>query len=313
MRYSRYIITAILFFMGFLSVFSQRNVKSGGKTVRQQKCSPIKSTELKSLRTKFYIAPRAYYGTFEGTYSIELQPSDNGKYTLSCNNETAVVSGDILTKVQEIIKKYDLEKKNGLYSVTAGLPPECQPMHFTAEYVSGEKLNFTYDNNPYSEWTCLLFRLFRNELIAQGNTKYIAPKEEFEVHRLSLEYSAGDGILYTYDNIFTEDDVENLYFDVFDRKNNKDIKEVSVPVPANYYKGINELVEKLELYWLEKFGTATDTPDPKSHRYLCIQANNANGQNLFKLIYVDDDMTDDVKAIQKTLLEYMNKPFDKKK
>lgn len=313
MRHTKYIITAILFFMGFLNVFSQRDIACGGKTVKQTKCSPIKSNELKSLKTKFYIAPRAYYGTFEGSYSIEMSPSDNGKYTLSCNEERAVVSGDILKKVQEIIKKYDLEKNNGLYSVTAGLPPECQPMYFTAEYVSGEKLSFTHDNNPFSEWTCLLFRLFRNELIAQGNTKYVAPKGEFEVHRLALEYSDGDGILYTYDNIFTADDVENLYFDTFNRNTNKDIKEVSVPVPANYYKGINELVEKLELHWLEKYNIKTDAPDPKSHRYLCIHANNADGQNLFKLVYVDDEMTDDVKAIKKTMLEYMNQPFDKKK
>lgn len=68
----------------------------------------------------------------------------------------------LLKKLQAIIDKYDLAKKNGIYQVTAGLPVEYQPCDFTAGYASGEILHFTMDNDPDAQWAKDIYQLFVN-------------------------------------------------------------------------------------------------------------------------------------------------------
>lgn len=314
MKFTRFVTIAILFFMGFLNVFSQRKPPvSGGRTYKHTKRPPIKSTELKSVRTSFFIIPIAYNNAFQGHYSLEAKLTDDGKCMLSCNNEKALVSADILTSIQDIIKTNNLEKNNGLYNVTAGLPPECQPMNFTAVYKSDEQLSFTENNNPNCKWTFELFKLFRKKLIASGNTKYVIPLEQRCIDRLTLEYSEGDGIVHMYGNIIMGDDTVNLYREVFEAGTNKVISDDKVPVPENHYKGINELTEELELPLIANYKYSMDPPDATKHRFCYIYANDAESHNLFSSLYLDDEMTDEVIHILHRLAEYMDKPFDKKK
>ena len=57
-----------------------------------------------------------------------------------------------LVQLQNVIDAYRLVELNGVYRVTAGLAPEYQECCVFVEYESGEKLNFTVNNDPEAEW-----------------------------------------------------------------------------------------------------------------------------------------------------------------
>lgn len=305
---------AMLFsFLGIAESCSQNTPVSGGRTERHEKRAPIKSNDLKELNTSFYIRPRAYMSKFADFYDIKFKPIENNKFKLSCNDNSVVVGADVAKGIQAIIKEYNLESKNGLYSVTAGLPPEYQGMNFKAVYASDEKLSFTENNNPDSAWRIMLFRYVRETLIAHGDTTYVIKDDGQKIERMNLEYSAGDGILYTYDNITAEDGNEHIYREVWDKNADKLVSEVSIPIPAGYYDGMNKLVEELGLAWVANDMRYNQKTDVTKESYCYFYAGNSDFNNLFSSTYRGEEMTDNIKSLISQLRKYMDKPFDEKK
>lgn len=314
MRRINLALTMLLGFIGLTKSCSQNTPPvSGGHKEYRDECAPIKSNELKGLRTSLFIDPRLYNGKFTGNYTITLKKVEDGKFALSCNDQSVEVGNDVANDIQGIIKKYRLEGLNGLYSVTAGLPPEFQPMNFSAEYASGEKLTFTKNNDPQSNWGMTLFRYVRDVLIAHGDTTYAVKDDEQKIDRLKLEYSAGDGILYLYDNIYDENDKECIYREVWDKNTDKLISEVSVPVPADYYDGLSKLVEKLGVAWIANYMSYNFKPNPKEESYCHIYAGQADSYPLFMSSYRGKEMDGEISSIISQLREYMDKPFEKSK
>ena len=74
-----------------------------------------------------------------------------------------------LLALQKIIEAHDLVQKNGIYKVTAGLPPEYQPCELTVRYASGEVLTFTEKNDPAAEWSKAVHAAFAERFAAQGS------------------------------------------------------------------------------------------------------------------------------------------------
>lgn len=308
---TRYTII-ILSSMFFLNLFSKcKNssdiTMSGGHTESREICVPIKSTNLKSLDTYFYISPLAYNGMFEGSYTIKLQPAENGKYTLSCDNETITIEADEVKGIQEIIKRYDLESLNGLTSITAGLPPECQPMSFKAVYASNEKISFRVNNNSSAEWQISMFRYVRSLLLAHGNTKYAVDKETTKITRLILEYSNGDGVVHKYGNIEI-DGKTKLYRKTYDRVAKKTLVDDIVDIPANHYEGLSTIVDSLGLQWLMNNFVPNNEPDPTKSRYIHIYVDK-DFDPLFSSTYIDNRITEEVQAMANCIQEYVDKPF----
>lgn len=283
----------------------------GGRTERREVCAPIKSEELKHLRFGFYISPRAYNGKFEGQYYVEVHPSENGKYTLTCNKHTVEVGYDVVKGFQKMIKDYKLEDFNGLYSVTAGLPSEFQPVDFVADYASGENLRFTCNNNPHSECNIMFFRYIRDVLIANGDTTYVVPKDEHRIERLKMEYSEGDGILYSYGSIIMGDDSVKLYRKIYDKPNNKLMSEERIPFPEGYKTRLNDLVEDLGVEWIANQMDYREKPDYTKDPYCYISANDENDNTLFLSTYRGNEIEGPTATIIKKLKAYMDKPFGK--
>ena len=75
----------------------------------------------------------------------------------------------LLRKLQNVIDKYELVKRNGTYHVTAGLPAEFQPCNFETVYASGEVLRFTIDSEPDAEWAKEIYLIFATWFAQKGN------------------------------------------------------------------------------------------------------------------------------------------------
>ena len=102
-----------------------------------------------------------------GVYSFELLQNDETQWVLTVNGTqdgTTVVREEVAADAQALIRQYDLAEQNGVYDVTAGLPPEYMPCAVSAVYASGEELQFTYDGDPETEWYAAFRDLFLQAL-----------------------------------------------------------------------------------------------------------------------------------------------------
>lgn len=309
----RILFTILFLTMGFFNLFAQskKHDARGGQHIRRyEKREPVKSTELKSLSTSFYIAPLAYGSAFKGHYAIELLPADNERFTLSCNNETIMVGNEVADDIQNIIAKYKLMENNGVTDITAGLPPEYQPMHFKATYASGEDIAYCINNNPMNMWQIELFRYVREQMLSHGNRAFATPAEFPQIERITLKYSDGDGIVHWYDNI-RHDDGQMLMRIVYEQKTNNEISDGTVAIPDEYYTGINTLVDSQNLHW-EANHKQESKIDAASHRYVYLYANGKDSKYIFSAMFVDEELTERIKTALCSLREYMDKPFDNK-
>lgn len=286
----------------------------GGKTEHVEEKAPIKSTELKSLSVNMFISPRSYsLIKFNDFYTIKLTPEAGGKFKLSCNDNSVMIGNDEVKGLQDIIKTYELEAKNGLYSVTAGLPPEHQPLNFKAVYASGEELKFTVNNSPYAEWEIMLFRYVRDVFVAHGDKNYIVDDDKEKLGSFSFEFSDGDGLWYSYCVALDENDDKNLMKMVYDKKTDECVEEVLIPVPKDYIENMNALIDKIGLAWIANEMRFKNKPDVTKQCYYEFKAMNADDQHLFFTAYRKENMTDNVKSVLSQIREYIEKPFKQKK
>ncbi|MBQ4288849.1 MAG: hypothetical protein II749_02685 [Clostridia bacterium] len=135
--------------------------QTGGVTDRTDKNAPkeIASKDIEEFFLYFYLENHDDSDYEDGFYSFSIKKNDKDEFVLTSNELrlNTPVGQDVLIKLQDIIDESSLVKKNGIYRVTAGLPPEYQPCTLTVTYSSGEKLTFTEDNDPWAGWTQEMF------------------------------------------------------------------------------------------------------------------------------------------------------------
>jgi len=158
----------------------------------------IESKELTSFETDFCLETR--WNSEEGIFfDFAVKEDGSGDLTaaekilgISCPADSSLMGG-----LQDIIERYDLASRNGIYETNFSLAPEYQKCSLTASYASGESLAFTDLNDPYAEWAEEVYDLFAAYFAEHGDESLYPAKEESLIKRIRLEYTA-DGKTYSY-------------------------------------------------------------------------------------------------------------------
>ena len=157
----------------------------GGTTDKTDYKAPktIVSKDLTSFYAHFYLRGEWSPGKGDRFYTVEVRNNEQGALTAtvwtdSLDDARVSLPADetLLTKLQSIIDERRLAANNGVYRVTAGLPPEFQKCHFNANYASGEKIEFTENNNPDAEWTRETYLAFAEWFAEKGDESLLPPK-----------------------------------------------------------------------------------------------------------------------------------------
>jgi hypothetical protein len=151
----------------------------GGTTDRTDHKAPkvINSREITSLSVHFSLVGEWQSGRDIVECELVIKPNESGivtvtEPTLSISYE---VDKELLDKVQDIIDKEGLARKNGIYKVTAGLPPEFQPCYLIVDYASGERLSFTENNEPEAAWAKQMYLLAADWFAQKGSPAMLPP------------------------------------------------------------------------------------------------------------------------------------------
>lgn len=204
----------------------------------------INSKEIKELNTYFYLDDYLN-NNYTGFYEIDIK-ENNGEFILK-ESKTFKIEENIckeeVAKFQEIIDKYELVKANGYDKVTAGLPPEYQPMALSVKYVSNESLYFRENNNPDSEWTMQFVKCTKDIFISHGHEEL---KEPVKVISNFIVNFTNEGSRYHY--FFLIDQNEELKLARSVIQNNVVIEDKIINVPENFNELIHELIDKCDLY-----------------------------------------------------------------
>ncbi len=238
------------------AITEEEDVICGGTTNKTDYDAPkeIKSDNLVRLSMGFYHEDK--YDKSNGRYYIfVLEPDADGKLILkdSYVGEGFEVSESVLDGAQEIIKKYDLAKANGVNKITAGLPPEYEECDFIAEYDSGERISFAENSDPSSEWGNEFIEYFADIFAENGDEKYLTPQIEGVITCFNLEIQK-DNIIYQY---YTEGE-NNIYRCIFDQNKEEVIDETTVEVDPEYYDGILSIVSDKEIRDFENMDSSFD-------------------------------------------------------
>ena len=160
----------------------------GGTTDKTDRNAPkiIESKDLTSFYAHFYLNGEWSPGRENRFYTFEVKKDGQGAWTATAQTDTvagAAVSvpadEELLAELRSIIDAHKLAAKNGVYRVTAGLPPEFQPCSFSAGYASGETLAFTENNNPDAEWAKETYLAFADWFAAKGDASLLPPEQSF--------------------------------------------------------------------------------------------------------------------------------------
>ena len=154
----------------------------GGSTVYTDPDAPkeIQSAELTEFEASFVLFTRYKAGgEDDNTFRFIVAPDESGALTASetVSGLTCPADGDLLDALRDVVVKYKLAGMNGLYDVTAALPPEYAPGGITAKYASGETLTFTTDNDPFALWAEEVCDVFADWFAARG-IDGLSPEEE---------------------------------------------------------------------------------------------------------------------------------------
>ncbi|MBQ2545139.1 MAG: hypothetical protein II557_02520 [Clostridia bacterium] len=170
---------------------------SGGHTTHTDPDAPktIQSTDLAEFSAAFYLNTR-YRGDEEHRFEFTVSPDEGGTSVARETNTGISAPADraLTDALAAVIAKNDLAAQNGLYDVTAGLPPEYQAYPFEAVYASGERLSFTVNNNPYARWAEEVYDLFAAWFSAHGTDALEPELETSPVTRITLVLADGENV-----------------------------------------------------------------------------------------------------------------------
>ncbi len=164
----------------------------GGTTTRIDSNAPkvIASKEITELDTTFYLWNR-WSGEDDHLFHFVIEANGAGVLTVYEKERGISDPADdaLLSAIQAIIDGHALVKENGIYDVTAGLPPEFFEYTTTVLYASGEKLTFTKNNDPEARWAVALYDLFADWFAAQGEYALEPEQERSELDQMRFEFS----------------------------------------------------------------------------------------------------------------------------
>ncbi len=125
----------------------------------------VRSREIVALETKF----RLWDGSDSGGrgYFFQICKQGGASFLLTASGGKkgfAQVDAEFLDKVQRVIEKHDLIRRNGISQTTSGLPVQFSPCSLNVDYASGERLYFCVDNDPEAEWAKDMKKLFLQAL-----------------------------------------------------------------------------------------------------------------------------------------------------
>ena len=282
---------------------------AGGTTDRTDYDAPkeIKSKDISSFYATFYLVGEWRPGFEGGQLTLEIREDDEGKLRADVTDDadsfSAPTDDALLSSVQAVIDAYDLVQQNGIYRVTAGLPPEFQQCTLTAQYESGEYLTFTTNNDPDALWSKQLYLAFANWFASvRGDDSLLPPKRTDKVVKLRYHFKE-DGLLVEFGGInVPEENAINgetylLEKDIYDTEKEETLEWEFILFPEDYYEKINEIIARHDLRAFDRYSVYywMDPPEEADEPYLAdlqLHIEYENGQNL----YID---TSSAEAIEK--------------
>lgn len=235
---------------GSSMLFSSEEPLCGGTTDRTDWDAPktIESKDIVQYRASFYLVGEWSPGRGDEQYVFEVLPDANG--TPMASEQTSGISypadAELLGALQSIIDDDSLAAENGVYRVTAGLPPEFQFCELNVSYASGETLAFTTNNNPDAEWAKDTYLAFANWFAKQGDDSLLPPETQVEVAQLRIRFRDGD-LKYAYGPIHVgeQDAIDGerdlLQKDVYDYAAQDTVTWKFVRYPDDYYDQVSAL------------------------------------------------------------------------
>ena len=224
--------------------------EAGGTTDKTEPNAPkvINSKELTYLETDFRHNSRWSAGD-DHRFIFELSEDETGAIILKEKERNISVTADqaLMNSVQDIIDNDKLVQSNGIYRVTAGLPPEYQPCYFEARYASGEKISFTVNNDPYARWSADLYDLFADYFSRKGTDALYPEKETALITKFWIKLTE-NGYTFEYcgmdypENMAIEGQTHMLMRRVYEQGNMKTAVEDRMPFPDGYYEKISQII-----------------------------------------------------------------------
>ena len=92
----------------------------------------------------------------------------------------------LLNELAQIEQEYELAANNGVYKVTAGLPPQFQECCYESRHSSGEVLKFTLNNKPEWDWTRKIYISFAEFFDRCGDSSFLPFNYRGEIVDLRL-------------------------------------------------------------------------------------------------------------------------------
>ena len=221
----------------------------GGTTNKTDSNAPktIESSDITSLDASFWLDTR-WSGDRDYSFNFLIEDKE-GVLTVSEKERgiSAPADDELLAGLQSIIERYDLASKNGVYEVTAGLPPEYQEGGLTVTYASGETLTFTINNDPCALWSEDMYDLFAAWFLSKGVDALEPAPEESRVKRLNF-YFKRDGRAYDYRGVNVGEgyaingETYLLEGEITKVPSGKEIKDNYILFPDDYYENVTAII-----------------------------------------------------------------------
>jgi len=301
----------------------------GGTTTKIDDKAPkeIKSKDI----TEFY-AVFSLYGEWQSedqrnsdwrAFEFTVKADENGDL-IACEETDGVsmpADEQLLTGLQEAIDKNELVKRNGVYNVTAGLPPEYQECNMKVTYGSGEVLYFAEDNDPEGRWQRDICKVFMDRFADNGNDFLLPPLETSKISRIDIVLREGN-IQKWYSGITVGDedaiDGETYLFgrSVYDYDTKSSVSDDYVRFPEDYYDRITEILSKYRMsqykdvppyanWRQDEFDSAPDLDDLNLKIYIEYEDGSILNINTSKQFIFDE-----LRPVLDEVLEYQDSLFE---
>ena len=223
-------------------------VIDGGNTTRIDEDAPkeIASKEITGFDAKLFLNNR-FYGDENHGFHFQIEQGADGVLTASEENTGVRHAADqtLLMELQDVIETYDLVSQNGVYDVTAGLPPEFEAYPFTVDYASGESLSFTKNNEPDARWGEAIYDIFASWFASFGSEDLYPEKETSLVTRIDLRF-VQDDLCSDYGGIKVGEDYL-LEKSLYRYAEGKEISDAYIEFPEDFYEKVTEILAGTDL------------------------------------------------------------------
>lgn len=228
---------------------NKEEILCGGVTDRTDTSAPkqIASKDITDFYANFFLSNRC---TSDDRHNFCFSVKQVNGSTIACDeikNISFEADEQLLCGLQQIIDRHELAKLNGLYKVTAGLPPEYQPSRFCAGYCSGETLGFTQNNDPFAIWAEEIYTLFAQWFCRKGEDSLMPPRETTAVKRIRLRYIR-QGIYTEYGGVNVDRKLAIngqsylLEKTIYDDNAKKTLVNKLVPFPQDYFAAVTKIL-----------------------------------------------------------------------